>query len=165
AGLIVLQYGLTLLARVAVVHIDGQPLEIEADTVTEQQHQSHRHDHDNEQAARITENLDEFFPGYGQEANEAHAFPSFSESRAVVTETKTSSRLGCIFSIRPTEMLCSDRYVRTCGIAVAASCTTRCNALPKTAASITSGADCRTSTAFASGSHSTSSSSPIIDFC
>src|SRR5208283_1718900 len=110
AGLIVLQYGLTLLARVAVVHIDGQPLEIEADAVTEQQHQSYRHDHDDEQAARIAENLDEFFPGYGQEANEAHAFHSFSESRALVSETKTSSRLGRIFSVRPTVMPWSDRY-------------------------------------------------------
>ena len=105
AGLEALQEILALLAAVAVVHINGQALEIETDTVTKQQHQNHRHNHDNDQAARVAEDLDNLFSSHGQEAGEAHAFRSFPESRSVVRETKTSSKLGRIFSIWPTVML------------------------------------------------------------
>src|SRR5208282_3997937 len=105
AGLEALQEILALLAAVAVVHVNGQALEIEIDAVTKQQHQNRRHNHHNDQTARVAEDLDDFFSSHGQEASEAHAVRSFPESRAVVSETKTSSRLGCIFSILPTVML------------------------------------------------------------
>ena len=107
AGLEVLEQILALLAAVLVVDIDGQPLEIEADAVAEQQHERDRHDDDDTEAARVAQNLQQLFSGNGQQAREAHGLTSAAAPRVVVTDTNTSSRVGRIFSTRVTVTLCA----------------------------------------------------------
>ena len=72
------------------------------------------------QAARIAENLHDLFSGNGQQASQAHGLRSSAASRAVVSETKTSSRLGRIFSMRPTAMPRSAKIFSMRGMAAAA---------------------------------------------
>src|ERR1039458_230985 len=162
ARLKVFEHVLTLLAAVLVQHINRQPLQIKIDAVAEEQHQHRGHEDHNNQAARIAHNLQDLFAGHGQQASQFHGLRS-SASRPVVSETKTSSRLGRIFFMRLTAVLRSSKNFCSSGTAVAASSTTRCSAFPKTAASITPGADCSASTASPSGAHSTRSSSPFIE--
>src|ERR1019366_2844380 len=154
---------LALLAPVAVEHVNGKPLEIEIDSIAKQQHQSHRHEDYDCEAARVAKNLDDLLLGDGQQAIKIHGLASAAASRIVVTETKTSSNVGRIFSMLLTAMPCSLRNDWICGMAAVASRTTRCSALPKTAASIIAGADCKASTAGPRGSHATRSNSPFIE--
>jgi hypothetical protein len=105
ASLKMFEQVLTLLAPIAVEYVNGKPLEIEIDPVTKQQHQSHRHEDDNEEASRIAENLDRFFFGDSKQAIEVHGLASVAGSLTVVRETKTSSRVGRIFSMLPTVIL------------------------------------------------------------
>ncbi len=104
ARLKVLQQILALLAAVLVQHINRQSLQIEIHAVAEEHHQHRRHHDDNHQAARIAQDLHHLFARNGQQASQAHGLRSSAASRPVVSETKTSSRLGRIFSMRVTAM-------------------------------------------------------------
>ena len=102
AGLEVLEQVLALLAAVLVVDIDRQPFEIEIDAVAEEQHQCDRHDDDDAEAARVAQDLQQLFSGNGQQACEAHGLRTSAARALVVSETKTSSSVGRIFSMRLT---------------------------------------------------------------
>ena len=108
-GLEVFEKVLALLAAVAVVDKNGQSLEVEIDAVAEEQHKHCGHDDDDDEAARIADNLHDLFHGNGEQASEAHGLCSSAASRPVVSETKTSSRLGRILSMRVTAMWRSAR--------------------------------------------------------
>src|SRR5664279_1642812 len=101
----VLEQVLTLLAAVLIVDIDRQPFEIEIDSIAEEQDKDDRHQNDNDEAAPVVQNLHDLFSRNGQQTGRAHNLRSSADSRPVVSETNTSSRLGRIFSMRLTVML------------------------------------------------------------
>src|SRR5580658_5053056 len=100
ARLKMLEQVLALLAALLIVDVDGHPLEVEIDAVAKKQHQRDRHDDDNAQAARVAHNMQHFFAGDGDKADQAHTVRASAEE-LVVSETKTSSSVGRIFSILP----------------------------------------------------------------
>src|ERR1039458_2272511 len=110
-----LEQVLALLAAVAVEHIDRQSLEIEIDAVAEEQHQRYGHDDDDAEAARIAQDMQDFFSSDGQQARGAHGLRPSPASCAVVRETKTSSRVGRIFRMRWTMTPWALRYARMRG--------------------------------------------------
>src|ERR1035438_4382954 len=116
-----LEQVLALLAAVAVEHVDRQSLEIEIDAVAEEQHQCYGHDDDDTEAARIAQDMQDLFSGDGQQAREAHGLRPSAASLAVVIETKTSSRVGRIFSMRWTVTPWALRYAWMRGSAATAS--------------------------------------------
>ena len=104
ARLKVLEQVLALLAAVLIEHINRQSLEIEIDAVAEEQHQHRRHQDDNHQAARVAQNLQAPLCAPRPAGESGSWLALLAASRSVVSETKTSSRLGRIFSMRLTAM-------------------------------------------------------------
>ena len=156
-----LEQVLALLAAVLIVDIDGQPFEIEIDAIAEEKHQNHRHEDDNDQAARVAQDLHRslFLRRPAGESGSWLALLRRLAPRRQRDKDIFQARANLLHAAHG-DVACSQITLKR-GMAGAASSTTRCKALPKTAASITPGAVCSASTASPSGAHSTRSSSPL----
>ena len=93
-GLEMLQQILAGLRPIAVVHAEGNVLDVQIHAVAVNEKLHDRHGEDDQEAARVAPDLDDFLAHHGEDAAQAHAALPGLDSCAAVRVTKTSSRLG-----------------------------------------------------------------------